>query len=545
MLEIRQLSIELKVLLTIASFYLTGVLVLFIANPYAIAPEPALRLEMAKLIMAGQVPYRDFIDADPPTMMFLCTIPASISASCNFDIALTALICGFSLALASVTTSTYLIYKSELSDNLFAVGGFAIACAAINNLFIFQFGEREHLLVVLALPYILTRWLRASDREIVLPRQLCLAVGLAAGASFWLNLQYLLIPLVLEIAFLLQNNRFARLRTPEIASCLLGLSLVPIYLALHQTTNGIFCNLMVPLWFSNIAFRMDDQVKFLDCAPDLRHLLYAAALVYIGSLALRKETSFFYPMSILSLLGFIFFITDKRGATAQIILLAAPLLLNFSIFIALAARSISRLSQPRLQRSISITTLLLIFGGIGNWAFWAFTKASYLKPAVTKLDPVTSGQPSEFSVWLNRYSKPGDCVMFLNDTVSPAYPLTLLSGRRPCPPFLWGYPIRLLGDTQITDPKLPPELVNSPMQTFDKTYVDIKLAKLIQERVPKLMFIQQGRTEDYLRKHKSIDLALLENYKPMGKAKQIMLEKTEPSFISGCCYSFTVWMRED
>ncbi len=545
MLEIRRLSVELKVLLSIALICLTCVLVLFINHPYAIAPEAALRLEMAKLLMSGQMPYRDFIDADPPAMMLLCTIPAFINVICNFDIALTTLICGFCLTLASVATSTYLIYKSELGDNHFAVGCFAIACAAINNLFIFQFGEREHLLTVLALPYILTRWLRASRKDVVLPRSLCLAAGLAAGFSFWLNLQYLLIPFILEFAFVLQNNKFARLRTPEIAACLLGLSAIPIYLILHQASGKVFCNLIVPLWFCNFAFPMDDHAKYLDCSPDLRHLLYAAALVYTGSLALRKETSLFYPMSILSLLGFILFITDKRGATAQIVLLAAPLLLNSSIFMAIAARGISRRLHSRLQRSLSILALLLIFAAIGSWASWAFTRANYLKPVVTKLDPVAAGQPSEFSVWLNKYSKPGDRVMFLNDTVGPAYPLTLLSGRRPCPPFLWGYPIRLLADTQITDPELPPELVNSPMQTFDKTYVDIELAKLIEERVPKLMFIQQGRTEDFLRKHESINHALVKNYKPMGEANQIILQKIEPAFTSGCWYSFTIWMRED
>jgi hypothetical protein len=545
MLEIRRLSVELKVLLSIAIFCLLGILALFVANPYAIAPEPALRLEMAKLLMNGHMPYRDFIDADPPAMMLLCTIPAFISVICNFDIALTTLICGFSLALASVATSTYLIYKSELGDNHFAVGCFAIACAAINNLFIFQFGEREHLLIVLTLPYILTRWLRASDQNIVLPRRLCLAVGLAAGIGFWLNLQYLLIPLILEIAFVLQNNKFARLRTDELASCLLGLSLVPIYLALHPNTCKTFCQLIVPLWFSNFTFPMDDHVKYLDCSPDLRYLFYAAALVYIASLALRNKTTLFYPMTILSLLGLIFLITDKRGATAQTVLLASPLLINFSIIIAIAAANISRLSLNLLKRSSLMLALLATYAGISSWTSWAFTKASYLQPVETKIDPVKAGQPSEFSVWLNKYSKPGDYVMFLGDTVSPAYPLTLLSGRRPCLPFLWGYPIRLLADTNITDQDLPPELVNSPMQTIDKTYVDVELAKLIQERVPKLMFIQQGRTEDYLRKHKSINLALVKNYKPMGEANQVRLEKTEPAFISGCWYSFTIWMRED
>jgi hypothetical protein len=102
-----------------------------------------------------------------------------------------------------------------------------------------------------------------------------------------------------------------------------------------------------------------------------------------------------------------------------------------------------------------------------------------------------------------------------------------------------------LADCNITEKELPPELINSPQQAFDKTYVEGKLTRLIQERVPKLMFIQQGRTEDYLRKHEKINLALIKNYKPMGEANQVMLQKTEPAFISGCWYSFTIWMRID
>ncbi|MBA4075191.1 MAG: hypothetical protein C0508_09120 [Cyanobacteria bacterium PR.023] len=545
MLGSRRQPVELQILLACAGIFLLGILVFFVTNPYAIAPEAALRLEMGKLLLNGHLPYRDFIDADPPTMMLLSAIPAFISAHCNCDIVLTALICGITLAFVSAATSTYLIAKSELGENPYAVGCFAVACASISNLFIFQFAEREHLLIVLALPYILLRWLRTSAIEIVIPRALSQVIGLAAGLAFWLNLQYLLIPLILEIFFFLQNNKFARLRAPEITACLTGLCLIPGYIALHPTVCQVFCNLIVPLWFNNYSFPTDDHVKYLDCSPDLRIFFYAAALIYIGSLALRRETSLLYPMTILSLYGFILFITDKRGGTAEIILLAAPLLLNSSIIIAVAARSLSRLSSTALRRSCSVLAILLILVSFVSWQSWAFAKANWLKPVVTKLDPAIAAQPCEFSVWLDKYSKPGDYVMFLNDTATPGYPLTLLSKRRPCLPFLWGYPIRLLADCNITEKELPPELINSPQQAFDKTYVEIKLTKLIQERVPKLMFIQQGRTEDYLRKHEKINLALIKNYKPMGEANQVMLQKAEPAFISGCWYSFTIWMRID
>ncbi len=544
MLESRRQSVELQILLASAVILLLGILVLFVTNPYAIAPEAALRLEMGKLLLGGQRPYLDFIDADPPTMMLLSTIPAFVSSHCNCDIVLTALICGFTLALLSVATSTYLIAKSELGGNPLAVGCFAIGCAAISNIFIFQFAEREHLLVLLALPYILLRWLRTCEIDVAIPRVLSQAIGLAAGLGFWLNLQYLLIPLILELAFFLQNNKLATLRTPEITACVLSLGLVPAYLALNPAVGKIYCNLFVPLWFNNYAYPMDDHARYLDCSPDLRLFFYAAALIYVAALALRKETSLFYPMTFLSLFGFILFITDKRGATAQIILLAAPLLINSSIIIAMAARSISRFSSAALKRSYSVVAMLLLLASFVGWQSWAFAKATCLKPSETKLDPAKSGQPSEFSVWLNKYSEPGDCVMFLNDTVSPGYPLTLLNNRRPCPPFLWGYPIRLLDDCNITDKELPPEFINSPQQTFDQTYVDVELAKVIQEKIPKLMFIQQGRTEAYLRKHKQIELALIKNYKPMGEANQIKLRKTEPAFISGCWYSFTIWMRK-
>ncbi len=544
-LEIGRLPVESRVLLAAASLCLICCLALLIANPYAIAPEAALRLEMGRLLLAGLLPYRDFIDADPPAMMFLATIPALISSTCHLPIVTTGLICAFALTVASVITCIYLISKSELGKNPLALGCFAVACAAISNLFIFQFAEREHLLIILTLPYMLTRWLRASSEGIALPLPLTAILGLAAGLGFWLNLQYLLLPLIVEAAFLLQNNKFARLRSPEILGCLLGLSIIPIYMTLHKTVCQIYCSLIVPLWFNNFSFPMDDHVKYLDCSPDLRIYFYAAAMVYIASLALRKETSLFYPMTILSLTGFIFFITDKRGGTAQAILLVAPLVINASIVVALAAGKISRWANRRRKRIFSAFGLLLLALGLGSWGSWAFPTASLLRPAKTKLDPIQAGQPSEFSIWLDKFSEPGDCVIFLNDTISPAYPLTLLSGRKPCPPFLWGYPIRLLSDCHITEKELPEELINSPQQIFDKTYVNEQLAKLVQERVPKLMFIQQGRTEDYLRKHESFNHALEENYKPMGEANQIKLQKTEPAFISGCWYSFTVWLRED
>ena len=290
---------------------------------------------------------------------------------------------------------------------------------------------------------------------------------------------------------------------------------------------------------------MDDHVKYLDCSPDLRYYFYVAALVYIATLALRKQTSFFYPMTMLSLLGCILFITDKRGATGQLVLFVAPLLLNLSVIVAVAANNISGLSNLKLRRAASIVGLFVFAVGFGRWAFWAYPTAAWLKPSATKYDPILCGQPSEFSIWLNKFTKPGDNVLFLNDTVSPAYPLTVLSGRNSCPPFLWGYPIRLLGDCHVADPDPPVELEGSPQQVFDKTYVADQLLNIIQNKVPKVIFLQQGRTEDYLRKHQAINRALVKNYKPMGEANQIKLQKTEPAFVSGCWYSFTIWLREE
>jgi hypothetical protein len=78
MLENRRQSVELQILLASAVIFLLGILLFLVTNPYAIAPETALRLEMGKLLLNGQRPYLDFIDADPPTILLLCTVPAFI-----------------------------------------------------------------------------------------------------------------------------------------------------------------------------------------------------------------------------------------------------------------------------------------------------------------------------------------------------------------------------------------------------------------------------------------------------------------------------------
>lgn len=78
MLENRRQSTELKILLASAVIFRLGILVLFVTNPYAIAPAAALRLEMGELLLSAQRPYLDFIDADPPTILLLCTVPAFI-----------------------------------------------------------------------------------------------------------------------------------------------------------------------------------------------------------------------------------------------------------------------------------------------------------------------------------------------------------------------------------------------------------------------------------------------------------------------------------
>jgi hypothetical protein len=206
--------------------------------PIVLAPplnhDVAAVLQFSQRWRAGEHLYSDLIDVNPPLIFVLNLIPAWIAAATPLDAVATLRLC------------------------LFAYGGFCwwlamrvrdrgaegpVERAFLNvlpALFLFDagydFGQREHLMALAALPYVLAAARRASGE---VPRGR-IAVGLLAGVAFALKPHFLAVPALIEAAVLFG-------RRPE------GVFLPGLAAALRHSLRDPVPWLMVGVWAAYLA----------------------------------------------------------------------------------------------------------------------------------------------------------------------------------------------------------------------------------------------------------------------------------------------------
>jgi hypothetical protein len=207
--------------------------------PIVLAPplnqDVAAILQFSQRWLAGEHLYSDLIDVNPPLIFVLNLLPAAIAAITKLDAIVALQLC------------------------LFAYGGFCWWLAmrvrdrgaegpvvrafvdVLPGLFLltagYDFGQREHLMVVAALPYLLAAVRRAAGET---PRGR-VAVGLLAGVAFALKPHFLGVPALAELYVLLA-------RRPADAAFVPGLGM-----ALRRSLRDPLPWLMAGVWAVYLA----------------------------------------------------------------------------------------------------------------------------------------------------------------------------------------------------------------------------------------------------------------------------------------------------
>ncbi len=244
-------------------------LLLIAASAVVICPaylvhDDAWYLHMASVWLHGGTIYRDVIDTNPPLIVLLTVPPVWIAERLGANAvavfkAYVALAAFCSLFLsARVLRSVWQPAKANdqaprllLTALVFIIFPFARQP---------EFGQREHLMLLLTLPYILAAAGWASGHDLR-PRFAWLA-GIAAGLGFAMKPHYVLAWLATEAALLVVGRR-GSWRRPAVLSAAVGLILyglfiivfVPQYLSLFDKVRQVYGG-----WNSSPAllFRLPD-----------------------------------------------------------------------------------------------------------------------------------------------------------------------------------------------------------------------------------------------------------------------------------------------
>ncbi|MFC7477429.1 hypothetical protein ACFQS7_23920 [Dankookia sp. GCM10030260] len=171
--------------------------------------DVAAVLNFAERMLAGERLYADLIDVNPPLVFVLNLLPAAIGAWTPLDAVQGLLVCLLGFCALSTWLALRLARPGAPPVEAACLGvGLPLLTLAAG----YDFGQREHLMAVAALPYLFL----AARRIEGTPTRLGLTLGTAllAALGFALKPHFLAIPGLVEATVLVQRGPGRALRDP-------------------------------------------------------------------------------------------------------------------------------------------------------------------------------------------------------------------------------------------------------------------------------------------------------------------------------------------
>lgn len=297
----------------------------------------------ARILDGTQLYGPRLVETNPPLIIWLSTLPAWLAAHLHLQplLVLHSLVT-LLLALTSAWSVRILRAAGILSGRTATIAAFALLLVAQTQVIDVDFGEREHILILLLLPYLFAAFFPLSRSLNLVER---IALGFTAGLAGSIKPQYAIIPIGTELFLALWYRQLRRLWRPEFITLIItGLA----YIAAVR--------FFTPLYFTEIVPLLRDTY------PSYRGVHPALTVLFCG-----WRYDIFFPAILL------LWIAIRRRLRYPV----APIALIAASFFASISFAIQQSGWP--YQTVPRTALLLAA------AFWL--AAELLTPAVTRLQP--------------------------------------------------------------------------------------------------------------------------------------------------------------
>ena len=235
-------------------FALCGAVVLFgfFLTPYFTARpghDQTSYLFEAGRVLSGIEPYGSRLtEVSPPPIIWFSAIPVLLARWIHGSPILFLRLLVVAISFGSVAWCVKILRRGTAMTNPFSIG--LLACAILAIEFCigpYNFGQRENLLVILLLPYVLAVASGAAYRLSLVER--C-GLGVAAGLAIWFKPQDTLILVGLELFLAIRARGLRRILTPEfLALTLTSLSvLIVVRVAAPLYITGMLPLLVDTYW---------------------------------------------------------------------------------------------------------------------------------------------------------------------------------------------------------------------------------------------------------------------------------------------------------
>lgn len=256
----------------------------------------------ARGILNGGSLYQDYIDVNGP-LAYLTLVPAAwLSNFISNEAALTLNVLVYIILSYALCAAVIAHMKLQEKQKLIFLCGILIILCFMPH---FSFAQREHLLVVFMMPYVLAVSLRGLKKP--LPTRLAIACGIAAAIAASIKLPYLVVPFVIEAAaFVRQKSKL--ILAPELVALIAAVILI-----------NLICFAAYPIYWTDILpsavalYGPYNNINFIFDALLLQLPLFAFALA-IGEYRGRSAPAAARWMMLAAIAGsFVLFVGQRKG----------------------------------------------------------------------------------------------------------------------------------------------------------------------------------------------------------------------------------------
>lgn len=355
--------------------FLTIMLAFYVQNNTMIHGDVSYLMNVTNIILSGGKYGIDVFETNPPMILYLYTPPLLLARMTGLPPEFSLHLYVFMLALLSLGACSYLLAKLIRHQ----VSYYATIAAIIFSFFYlsgYQFGQREHLFIILFMPYVIAAACRLSNYchpelhvrspsiTIKTTTLTLLVIGISAGLSLGMK-PFFLFPLVLiECYFIyVRKNLFGWVRTETIAILfILVLYMLTTY-HFHPTYFSILLPLVNRFYFIGVeqpwgymltlpnvlyciaAIVISYFVKKHSHFPMIANVLWLAALGAFLAVFLTRTAWFYHMIPALAfaviLLAFIIsdLLSPDTLSSVAIFLLSAFIIFLFPLYVAFLVNS--------------------------------------------------------------------------------------------------------------------------------------------------------------------------------------------------------------
>ena len=350
--------------LTIAAIVLVFALQEVIRFNSHLDPEVTWYLYAGGRLLDGADLYIDVVEFIPPFVIWLSMPIVAMARTIGVNV--TIIFQSVLLVLSVVSIALSARFIAAATDVSASTRHLIVILLAGLMLFLpaSDFGQRDHIVIVLATPWVLLRWNRLIDREV--PWAFAVLVGLMAAVGLWMKPNFLFVVLALEITILfVARSARTSMRTENLAIVAVGAAyLMAIWLSEFKS--------LVPIALLGArAFIPIYGVAFEEIVLRLVLPVALAAIAIAGFSLMTPKLQLLQKVLIVVGAAFIFVYFVQSGSRFQLIPALFFLALAVGLVVArVAAGEITFANVPeRIVVAGAAMAILVVFADIWSAQF--------------------------------------------------------------------------------------------------------------------------------------------------------------------------------